>query len=550
MKKLALWALSLFFMFCPGNLLAASYPETGFLVLAPDRGFLGNSELEVLFTEFEKEYPAALVYVGQGHGGPDRDYAPYIDAALARLQNNGAERVVAIPLFLSGVDPALVLARQWVAEKAGGRLSVRWAEPMAASHLTAQVFLDRARQLSGDPENERLILLGMGPVDETSEQAMRAELQPVLQYATDRLPFREAELVLYYGNGANAELRERKEREADRKIFEMTAKKGHTLLIPFVMAAKYSHQMSVSYWLTRKFGEYDLTVVPEEIVPHPNVLHWLRKTANRFTAPAPSQVGVVVMPHGAQKPYNDAIEKVIEPLKSRYRVEIAYGMADALILQDAVAKLEREGIRKIVVVRMYSLENQFKDKIDYLLGFSTQPPRQRPGATPPPQVRSGAVFASFGGYEEDALICEILRERVMSISRDPRRERVLLVAHGARDDKKDAEWKAIMQKHADYIQQHAQVPFREVRGLTVREDWPDKKEGALKNIRTLIEEGSASGRTLIISNRLYGSGRYDEFFNGLVYEMNREGLAPHPNLTRWLEQGIEATLGKGFGEDP
>ena len=33
--------------------------RTGFLVLAPDRGFLGNREIKKLFESFTKDYPAS-----------------------------------------------------------------------------------------------------------------------------------------------------------------------------------------------------------------------------------------------------------------------------------------------------------------------------------------------------------------------------------------------------------------------------------------------------------------------------------------------------------
>ncbi len=546
MKKTFLLTMLAVLLSWTGASFAAPPAKTGFLVVAPDRGFLGNREVDALFAEFARHYPAALAYVGRGYGGPDRDYAPYFEAAMNRLAGMNVERVVAVPLYLTASNPALDVARGLVAAKKAFKPVVQWAKPMAASYLTAQIFLDRVRQWSREPEKERLILLAMGPMDAASEKAIGKELQPILQYATDRLPFRKAEVMLYYNYGAEEKLRKQKNEETDRRIIESAAKKGNTILIPFALGPKFSHRMSLTHWLANKFKDHDLTFASEEILQHPNVMHWMRKTANLYVATTPQQVGVVIMPHGAQKPYNDAVEKVIAPLKRHYRVEMAYGMADAWTLQDAVQTLEREGIRKVVVVRMYSLKDQFRGQVDYILGSTPHPPRQRGGAEPPPQVRSGAVFATFGGYEEDALICEILRERVMAVSRDPAWERVLLIAHGSRDDKKDAEWKTIMQIHADYIQKNTEVPFKDIRGLTVREDWPDKREQALKNIRALIQEGSETGRTLIISNRLYGSGRYDEFFEGLTYEMNRDGLAPHENLTRWLEQGIQRIIEEGF----
>ncbi|CAI2719322.1 hypothetical protein [Nitrospina watsonii] len=523
---------------------AEPQPATGFLILAPDRGHLGNRETEKLFDVFSHDYPAALAYAGRGYGGPDRTYDQYLTEALRSLQQQNVERAVVIPLFLSDRNPVVQAVRaQLPAYKTGLRLE--WAKPMTESYLIAQILYDRVVALSRNPESERLVVLGMGPVDEESEKTLKADFEKMVKYVTDRIPLKETQVELYYNRSAETELRERKNEEVDRRIIDTVAKKGDALLVPFVMGPKYSHRMSLIHWMGMKFGEYDLRISADEILPHDNVLRWMKKTANAHTPVQPEHVGVIIMPHGAQKPYNDAIEQAIKPLLGKYRIELAYGMADPWTLAEAVNNLEREGVRKIVIVRMYSLADQFKDKTDYILGLSDVAPRTRSGA-PPPQVRSSAVFAGFGGYEEDALICEILKDRVLEISKNPEKEQVLLIAHGARDDERDKRWLRIMQKHADYIDRQTNGAFKLIRGLTVREDWPDKHEKALKEIRALIEGGSKDGRTLIISNRLYGSGRYDEFFDGLEYEMNRKGLALHSNMTRWLDEGIRKTLHKEF----
>ncbi|MBI4388627.1 MAG: hypothetical protein HY580_00475, partial [Nitrospinae bacterium] len=508
MKRTGLVAFLLCLVFFSGHPLAQAAdprPRTGFLALAPDRGFLGNREVESLFEAFSRDYPAALAYVSRGYGDPGRAYDQYLERALESLESQGVQRAVAIPLFLSGRDPVARDVRNRLAAYKT-RIAIEWAPPMSEDYLIAQILLDRVRELSRDPENERLVVLGMGAVDEESEKALKEDLEKLAKYVTGRLPLKETKVALYYDRDAEKELRERKNKETDRLIIDAAAKKGGALLVPFVMGPKYSHHMSLTHWLGAKFEDYDLRISAGEILPHDNVLTWMRKTANRHTPAEPRHVGVVIMPHGAQKPYNDAIEQAVAPLREKYPVEMAYGMADPWTLAEAVRKLEAKGARKIVVARMYSLADQFKDETDYILGLTGVPPETR-GRPLPPRVRSSAVFAAFGGYEEDPLICEILKDRTLAVSRKPETERVLLIAHGARDDEHDRRWKELMKKHADYIQGQTQGAFKEILGLTVREDWPDKREKALEEIRGLIREGSRTGRTLIISNRLYGSGR-------------------------------------------
>ena len=43
----------------------AQSPQIGFLVLAPDRGFVGNNETLSVFQEFKKEYLANIIFGGR-----------------------------------------------------------------------------------------------------------------------------------------------------------------------------------------------------------------------------------------------------------------------------------------------------------------------------------------------------------------------------------------------------------------------------------------------------------------------------------------------------
>jgi hypothetical protein len=46
----------------------------------------------------------------------------------------------------------------------------------------------------------------------------------------------------------------------------------------------------------------------------------------------------------------------------------------------------------------------------------------------------------------------------------------------------------------------------------------------------------------VISNRVAGAGPYRKYLRSLDYVLNDKGIAPHPNLTRWLEKEIKAWI--------
>jgi sirohydrochlorin ferrochelatase len=418
---------------------------------------------------------------------------------------------------------------------------------MQDSHLTAQILLDRLASVSRDPEAERVILLGTGATDSRAEEQLLAELDRLSDYVARYRPFKEISTAVYYDREAEATVRDAKNEAVDERITKAAAKKGRTLVVPWMIGPKFDQGMSQIRWLKDKFAELDVVLDEQEVLTHPNVLLWLKRTANQYVPASPDQFGVVIMPHGSTQPYNDVVEATIAPLRSRYRIEMAYGMADSFTIQQAVSRLEAQGVRRIALIRLYALADHMKPASDYILGLADAPSEAGHAhgehGAPPAQVRSAALFSTYGGYEEDhRAIAEILYERIQAVSTDPAKETVILVAHGSGGDDANAAWLQVMSEHVSHVKKLTKTPFRAIKVATVREDWPEKRAKAVADLKEMIAEGNRDGRVLVIANRLYGSGPYARLLAGSTYVMNDQGFAPHPNLTRWLETGIERTI--------
>jgi hypothetical protein len=517
---------------------------TGFLVVAPDRGFLGNQEIRTVFETFKVTYTAAsLLFIGRDYTGIGSPYAEYVDRAVTELADAGATELVGIPFFLSDADP--ILQRVKASLPAYNRtMPMRWAASMADSYLIAQVLLDRAGELIQDPAHERMVIVGFGATDAAAEESMHHDLNKFIDYLSRYRPLREASTVVYYDRAApDAEDRNS---AADATLTRMAAKKGRTLAVLATLAPKFDHVMAFAASLKQKFHDIDVTFPKDELLPHPNVLRWLKKTANAYLPAAPAEIGVVIMPHGANQIWNDGVDRVIAPLRSKYQIEMAYGMGDSGIIQEAIARLESRNIRRIVFVRMYALARHLQARTDYILGLAEFPAaaaghgsgHDGRGAVPPPQVRSAAMFVAFGGYEESPDVPRILHERIVEISRDPNQETVILVAHGEKTDNGNAAWLSLMHTHIERLKQDPHCArLKAIHAATVREDWPEHRARAVNDVRKIIQDASQQGRALVIADRLYGAGPYRTLFDGLEYSLNDKGLA-HPVLTQWLETGI------------
>jgi len=219
-------------------------------------------------------------------------------------------------------------------------------------------------------------------------------------------------------------------------------------------------------------------------------------------------------------------------------------MADPDTLEAAIDKVEAGGARRIHVLRLYHISLSLNQDTAYVLGLSnTRGDMGHMRKNGPSRVRSGALLSTSGGFDDHPLIAEILFHRALEVSQDPVRETVILLAHGAGKDEDDRFWIEQMERQAEFIRAKAPGNFRAIKVATVREDWPDKRERAVADVRKMVEDAQRDGgRALVISNRIAGAGPYRRFLAGLDYVLNDQGIAPHPNLTRWIEEQIEAWI--------
>jgi sirohydrochlorin ferrochelatase len=270
--------------------------------------------------------------------------------------------------------------------------------------------------------------------------------------------------------------------------------------------------------------------------------------------------GVLVMAHGGEAQWNEDVLEAVAPLRETYAVEVAFGMADAAALDDAVAKLESQGAERIAVVRLFVSADSFLERTEQILGL-------RPGAPPKPatsadaqahhsqhaehsmatwRLESSAAFAvSREGLSEAPEMGAVLIDRARALSRDPAHEDVLVLAHGPGDDAENERWLRQMDALAEEVR--AALPFARVGVATLREDWPEKREAAEQAVRAYLTETSAAGRLpIVIPFRVSGFGPYAEVLAGLDYEADGRGLLPHAAVTRWIARQAATLRDGGF----
>jgi len=154
MKKtiaLTIVAIFLFSTFLP--VFAAQNKKIGFMVIAEDRGFVGNNETVNLFNQFEREYLSSLVFVGRKYDGIKSEYSEYIQKGISELDNKGVSEIVILPLFLSESNHILKMLRKNIPSY-HFKGDIRWNRAMSGSYLIAQILLDSVNKLSKNPTEE------------------------------------------------------------------------------------------------------------------------------------------------------------------------------------------------------------------------------------------------------------------------------------------------------------------------------------------------------------------------------------------------------------
>ena len=273
--------------------------------------------------------------------------------------------------------------------------------------------------------------------------------------------------------------------------------------------------------------------------------------------PDAGSFGVLVMAHGGSPEWNQSVLDAIGLLKARYPLAVAFGMADACSIQESVRVLEAQGVRKVGVVRLFITGESWLERTEQILGLrsgASAPASDKECAAEHASHHGMALFridtsSSFAvsaqGLKDAPETGPILAERAEKLSRAPEKEDVLVLAHGPGDDAENERWIASIGARAAEIKKAR--PFHRVEVMTLREDWPEKREAAERRVRDFVSKAASENRrAIVIPFRLSGFGPYDEVLKGLSYEANRQGLLPHPNVTQWISNQAELLRAGSF----
>ncbi|MBA2659071.1 MAG: cobalamin biosynthesis protein CbiX [Nitrosospira sp.] len=537
---------------------------TGFLVVAADRGFVGNEKIIDEFELFAKGRNASLIFV------TDERTQKYLGAGVDRLLNNGAERIVVMPLFISGADPRYVLVRRLL-ERSKVAASVSYVRPYGESVIAVEDLADKFRQIT-QPADTSLIVVGYGAVDNSSEQKMLTDWRRIVEKAADGFGFSSINVLM-----GRDKKDEEGERLADGLKQRMTDAVGggvKTVVVPFHLGPRFDGMMSFNAKLKR--------LLPKgvQFIPDGNMgsraadnkantdeyatsvslglAIWMQREANRSQPLAAEDVGVVFLSHGSDFNWNETMREAVQPLMKRYKVEFAFSMADQSTIERAIRKLEQRGAKAAIIVRVFAMEDSFRKPIERMAGLDIEGAAQNEAgigashhdhghgtsSVPAPRIRTSLPIQTVGGLGSSPLFAAALLDRALALSKNPARDTVILVAHGSGSDHQNRQWKSTLEEIAEHMRTGKGNQFHTIKVATWREDWPDKRVPWIEKVRHMFTDAKKEGGgAIVIPARTTGQGPEREFLDGLEYELG-SGFAPHPLFVRWVDENVKTGLAR------
>lgn len=520
----------------------------GFLVVAADRGFVGNEEIRDAFVPFAEKHLAELVFV------TDERIQQMVQAAVKKLQEQKVDRLVVLPLFVSAAESRYQRVYKLITTEAR-RLPIVFAHPYGESYFAVETLAKHLRDIEQDAR-QQLLIIGYGAQNEADKKAMQADWERISKQASEGLDF-AAVNTLILAERTKDDDPEGYSSAVKQQLTDAlkSTKSAQKRVVAFGLNPKHDSMMSLESRLKWQLPK-DAKLINFQIEPA-QLAMWMEREANRNLPLAAEDVGVILFAHGADFHWNENLRIAVQPLMERYKIEFAFSMADPLTIERALHRLEERGAKAAVVVSAYATRNSFRSSVSHLVGLDIENQQAdkaesahksgghgHHGANSQsvPRILTALPVFWTGGYEDNPLFAAALFDRVLELSKEPTNETIILVAHGSVDDHQNETWLKRLQSIADHMRANGAKKFRDIKVGTWREDWPEKRKPWVKKIRDMVTEANQqNGTAIVIPARTTATGPEERFLDGLKFKLGT-GFAPHPLFTQWVDDRVQDGL--------
>ena len=259
-----------------------------------------------------------------------------------------------------------------------------------------------------------------------------------------------------------------------------------------------------------------------------------------------SRFGVLLMAHGGSSEWNAAVTSVASDIDGFMPIEIAFGMADAGSIERAAQRLEDRGVTHAGVVRLFVSGDSWLERTLMIFGLKEGAPSKEEWAAEKAKhtemsmpmgfwnIQSPIRFSlSQEGLANSEEMDIVIRDRIASLSKNPHKETVMVIAHGTGDDEENFEWIRLISERTKLAK--SELDMDQIKVFSLREDWMGKRAESEFEIRAFLQEAQKSGNeVIVIPFRVQGFGPYQKILADLTYNSDSLGLLPHPAVGNWI----------------
>lgn len=243
--------------------------------------------------------------------------------------------------------------------------------------------------------------------------------------------------------------------------------------------------------------------------------------------------GILVVAHGSRNTtWVEFIDDCIAKLEINIPITVGYlELVEGRSIPEGVRRLEKQGVNNIYVIPFFvSSGSTHLDEIKYSLGVTEEPMLE----TDLPLVHPQADIIWGNAMDDHPLILEVLQERIKELSKNPKEESLLLVAHGSDRPHFQPIWEETLQKMVDH--------FSSVFGFS------DAGFGTIlpPTITTVASKLSDNNRKNIVavpvflSEGFYTSKKIPEKLESIPHFYNGKSYLPHPLVRSWLQAEVDS----------
>lgn len=273
-----------------------------------------------------------------------------------------------------------------------------------------------------------------------------------------------------------------------------------------------------------------------------------------FASRAQSSPGTLIVAHGGGPDWNAGVREIAAQVRTGGPTEVAFLMgpeAKTTRFQDMVARLRARGATSITVVPLLmSSHSGHYDQIRWLARL-----RDSLSATMSHHLHMAGIERAASdiairvtpALDDAPELARVLAARAVALAPSIRDRALFIVGHGPESAEDHASWMDNCRRIADSVK--AITGFRDVRIGLVRDDAPAAvRAEAVRGVRDIIElQAATTGIEVVVVPMLISRGsvsrdRIPKDLAGLPHIYAAEGVAPHPEIARWVERRVRETV--------